>query len=60
MTRVLVCGANGVIGKAISDRLRLTGATVVRGVRHANAADEMSIDFSRDTSVVTCRVFSVQ
>lgn len=46
--RILVCGANGFIGRAIVDRLAQGGHTVVRGVRQARARDEVRIDFSRD------------
>lgn len=46
--RILVCGANGFIGRAIAGRLTQGGHTVLRGVREARASDEVSIDFSRD------------
>lgn len=46
--RILVCGANGFIGRAIADSLAQGGHTVLRGVRQARARDEVSIDYSRD------------
>jgi uncharacterized protein YbjT (DUF2867 family) len=47
---VLVCGASGFLGRAICARLRVAGHTVLRGQRHAAAADEVAIDYRVDTS----------
>jgi len=50
--RVLVCGANGFIGRALCEALARAGHRVVRGVRSLSGeADEITIDFTRDTSM---------
>ncbi len=49
--RILVCGGNGFIGNAIAERLTLAGHTVMRGVRHPEAAGGVAIDYSRDVDV---------
>lgn len=46
---ILVCGANGFIGSALCDALGAAGHRVVRGVRQARQADEVSIDYLHDT-----------
>lgn len=55
MTRILVCGAGGLIGKAIAQRLAATGATVLRGVRVPRAAGDIRIDYARDTDTAVWR-----
>lgn len=46
--KVLVCGANGFIGKAIATRLACDGHQVVRGVRRPTHLGEMAIDYTTD------------
>jgi uncharacterized protein YbjT (DUF2867 family) len=46
---ILVCGANGFIGRHLCAALTKAGHHVVRGVRTAGAADEIAIDYARDT-----------
>ncbi|WP_175922607.1 SDR family oxidoreductase [Burkholderia latens] len=45
---ILVCGANGFIGRALSERLEAGGHRVLRGVRHAAGPDDVAIDFAND------------
>ena len=45
---VLVCGANGFIGRALSARLDADGHRVPRGVRDAAGPDDFAIDFAHD------------
>ncbi|MGR3909465.1 SDR family oxidoreductase [Burkholderia sp. SR8] len=45
---VLVCGANGFIGRALSARLEAAGHRVLRGVRDAVGPDDVAIDFAND------------
>ncbi|AOI94341.1 SDR family oxidoreductase [Burkholderia sp. LA-2-3-30-S1-D2] len=45
---ILVCGANGFIGRALSARLEAGGHRVLRGVRHAVGAHDVAIDFAKD------------
>jgi uncharacterized protein YbjT (DUF2867 family) len=45
---ILVCGANGFIGRHICDALETAGHTVLRGVRGAHALYDVEIDFMRD------------
>lgn len=47
--RVLVCGASGFIGRAISRELRAAGHEVVRGVRRADDPTDIVIDYAADT-----------
>lgn len=47
---ILVCGAHGFIGRHITAALRHAGHHVIAGVHHARHPDDISIDFSRDTS----------
>lgn len=42
--KVLVCGASGFIGSAISRRLTQDGHGVVRGVRRPQRSEEIAID----------------
>lgn len=51
--RILVCGASGFIGSALTRGLRAAGHEVVRGVRHPREAGDIAIDFARDTSAAT-------
>ncbi|MBN3817991.1 NAD-dependent epimerase/dehydratase family protein, partial [Paraburkholderia sp. Se-20369] len=45
---ILVCGANGFIGRALCARLEAGGHRVVRGVRRATGPGEIAIDYARD------------
>ncbi|CAB3753917.1 SDR family oxidoreductase [Burkholderia paludis] len=45
---VLVCGANGFIGRALCARLEAGGHRVLRGVRHAVGPRDVGIDFATD------------
>ncbi len=47
--KILVCGANGFIGRHICDALQVAGHQLVRGVRLAQNDAELSIDYTRDT-----------
>jgi uncharacterized protein YbjT (DUF2867 family) len=47
--KILICGASGFVGRNLTNRLRAAGFTVLRGVRHAVADDEIAMDFYRDT-----------
>lgn len=52
--RILLCGANGFIGRHISTSLRSSGHEVIHGVRRAQTESpttELSIDFDQDTDV---------
>jgi uncharacterized protein YbjT (DUF2867 family) len=44
---ILICGANGFVGRALCTRLEREGHRVLRGVRHA-AANEIRIDYASD------------
>ncbi|WP_175911835.1 SDR family oxidoreductase [Burkholderia metallica] len=44
---VLVCGANGFIGRALCARLEADGHRVLRGVRHAEGPRDVAIDFAK-------------
>ncbi|KIF80650.1 SDR family oxidoreductase [Noviherbaspirillum autotrophicum] len=46
--KILVCGANGFIGRHLCAALACAGHQVVRGVRRAGATDEVAIDYARD------------
>lgn len=48
IVRVLVCGASGFIGRAITERLAQDGHTVLRGVRTPQRRDDIEINYSRD------------
>ncbi|MDR0241589.1 MAG: SDR family oxidoreductase [Burkholderia sp.] len=45
---VLVCGANGFIGRALCAQLEAGGHRVLRGVRHAAGPRDVAIDFGKD------------
>ncbi|WP_269510260.1 SDR family oxidoreductase [Burkholderia sp. IMCC1007] len=45
---ILVCGANGFIGRALSARLEAGGHRVLRGVRHVLGPSDVAIDFAKD------------
>ncbi|MBN3788434.1 SDR family oxidoreductase [Burkholderia sp. Ac-20353] len=45
---ILVCGANGFIGRALCARLEAGGHCVVRGVRRAAGPGEIAIDYVHD------------
>lgn len=45
---VLVCGANGFIGRALCAQLEAGGHRVLRGVRHATGLCDVEIDFAQD------------
>ncbi|HHX4056357.1 MAG: SDR family oxidoreductase [Burkholderia contaminans] len=45
---VLVCGANGFIGRALCAQLEAGGHRVLRGVRHATGPSDVEIDFAKD------------
>lgn len=54
--RILICGANGFIGRALAARLSAAGHEVVRGVRTPGASSnnaEIAIDFARDVDTAT-------
>ncbi|MEK6425754.1 MAG: SDR family oxidoreductase [Burkholderia gladioli] len=46
--KVLVCGANGTVGRAICERLAARGHEVVAGVRTPRRAGEIAVDYGRD------------
>lgn len=45
---ILVCGANGFIGRHLCDALAAAGHMVQRGVRRTHASSDIEIDFMRD------------
>ncbi|TGN99263.1 SDR family oxidoreductase [Burkholderia sp. USMB20] len=45
---ILLCGANGFIGRALGARLEAGGHRVLRGVRHAVGPHDVAIDFTKD------------
>lgn len=45
---VLVCGANGFIGRALCAQLEAGGHRVLRGVHHAAGPCDVAIDFAKD------------
>lgn len=46
---ILVCGANGFVGRALCDALARDGHRVLKGVRVAARPDEIAIDYMKDT-----------
>jgi len=46
---ILVCGANGFVGRAFCDALSRDGHRVLKGVRVATRPDEIAIDYMADT-----------
>lgn len=49
--RVLVCGADGFLGRQIATALASRGHQVVRGVRRPRLPGDVAIDYRRDTAV---------
>lgn len=47
---ILVCGANGFIGRALCQALTRDGHRVLRGVRQARRPDEIAVDYRVDTA----------
>ncbi|MDR1889544.1 MAG: SDR family oxidoreductase [Zoogloeaceae bacterium] len=45
---ILLCGADGFLGRAIANRLEQAGHRVIRGVHHPRQADDIAIDYRRD------------
>jgi uncharacterized protein YbjT (DUF2867 family) len=41
--RILICGANGFVGRALCSAFVQEGHHVLRGVRHATSEDEVEI-----------------
>ncbi|HWL62183.1 MAG TPA: SDR family oxidoreductase [Steroidobacteraceae bacterium] len=48
--RVLVCGASGFIGTALTQALRRAGHDVIRGVRRPAGPQDLAIDYATDTN----------
>lgn len=48
--KVLVCGASGFIGTALTAALRRAGHDVIRGVRSPAGAGDVAIDYATDTN----------
>ncbi|NMK46979.1 SDR family oxidoreductase [Achromobacter sp. Bel] len=46
---ILVCGANGFVGRALCDALARDGHRVLKGVRVATRPDEVAMDYMADT-----------
>lgn len=46
--RILVCGANGFIGRHLCDAIERAGHDVVRGVRTPATSGDVAVDFARD------------
>ncbi|AFQ52131.1 NAD-dependent epimerase/dehydratase [Burkholderia cepacia GG4] len=53
---VLVCGANGFIGRALCAQLEAGGHRVLRGVRHAAGPRDVAMDFAKDVDPQAWRV----
>ncbi len=49
--RVLVCGADGFLGQAISGGLVAVGHTVLRGVRRPSQPGDLAMDYRQDLTV---------
>lgn len=49
--RILVCGANGFIGRHLCEALATAGHEVMRGVRSGRTASDIAIDYTRDSRV---------
>lgn len=47
--KILVCGASGFIGSAITQALRRAGHEVIRGVRRPSGTSDIAIDYRTDT-----------
>jgi len=48
--KTLVCGATGFVGRNLSRALRNAGHTVIRAVRRPSEADDIAVDFGKDTN----------
>lgn len=51
--RILLCGANGFMGRQLARLLQERGHVVVRGVRTPKGADEIAVDFRQDVEAAT-------
>ena len=47
--KILVCGANGFVGRHVTQALRQAGHTVFRGVRTPTQPDDIAMDYRADT-----------
>jgi uncharacterized protein YbjT (DUF2867 family) len=47
---ILLCGANGFIGRHLEQALSAAGHRVVRGVRTPRSCSDISVDYGRDTA----------
>lgn len=48
---ILLCGANGFIGRHLEQGLAAAGHRVIRGVRVPRSCSDIAIDYTKDTSV---------
>ena len=46
---ILICGANGFVGRHLTQALRKVGHNVIRGVRKPNEPSDIAIDYMLDT-----------
>jgi uncharacterized protein YbjT (DUF2867 family) len=46
---ILICGASGFVGRHLTQILRQAGQRVIRGVRRPAQADDIAMDYRRDT-----------
>ena len=51
--KILVCGANGFVGRHLTQRLREAGHSVFRGVRRPTLLGDVAIDYRTDTAKET-------
>lgn len=49
--RILICGASGFVGRHFAHSLSAIGHTIIRAVRTPQSAQDLAVDFSRDTSI---------
>lgn len=49
--KILLCGASGFVGRHLEQALRKAGHQVMRGVRTPRGAQDIAIDYSRDTRI---------
>lgn len=47
---ILICGADGFLGRAIASRLSSAGHNIVRGVHHPHQAGDIAIDYRQDVT----------
>lgn len=47
---ILICGANGFVGRHLTLALRRAGHTVIRGVRNSKAPGDIAMDYRLDTT----------